>query len=49
LLLIAILIRADSEGPVIFRQRRLGMRGRPFWVLKFQRSAEPLEVAAFRA
>jgi lipopolysaccharide/colanic/teichoic acid biosynthesis glycosyltransferase len=36
LLLIAILIRADSEGPVIFRQRRLGLRGRPFWVLKFR-------------
>jgi lipopolysaccharide/colanic/teichoic acid biosynthesis glycosyltransferase len=36
LLLIAALIRLDSPGPVLFRQRRLGLGGRPFWVLKFR-------------
>jgi lipopolysaccharide/colanic/teichoic acid biosynthesis glycosyltransferase len=36
LLLIALLIRLDSSGPVLFRQQRLGLRGRPFWVLKYR-------------
>ena len=36
LLLTAILIRLDSIGPVFFRQTRLGLRGRPFHILKFR-------------
>jgi lipopolysaccharide/colanic/teichoic acid biosynthesis glycosyltransferase len=36
MLAIALLIRVDSPGPVLFRQRRLGLRGRPFWVLKYR-------------
>jgi lipopolysaccharide/colanic/teichoic acid biosynthesis glycosyltransferase len=36
LLLIAALIRLDSKGPVLFRQRRLGLGGRPFWLLKYR-------------
>lgn len=35
-LLIAILIRLDSEGPIIFRQTRIGKRGRPFTFFKFR-------------
>src|SRR4051812_20177088 len=35
MLLIAILIRLDSKGPVFFRQCRLGQGGREFWVLKY--------------
>lgn len=34
--LIAIAIKLDSRGPVIFRQRRPGYLGRPFWILKFR-------------
>jgi exopolysaccharide biosynthesis polyprenyl glycosylphosphotransferase len=34
--LIALLIRSDSPGPVLFRQRRAGLEGRPFTVLKFR-------------
>jgi len=34
--LIAIAIKLDSPGPVIFRQRRPGYLGRPFWILKFR-------------
>ncbi len=30
LLLIALLIRFDSPGPVFFRQQRVGRHGRPF-------------------
>jgi lipopolysaccharide/colanic/teichoic acid biosynthesis glycosyltransferase len=34
--IVAILVRADSPGPVIYRGRRLGLGGRPFTVLKFR-------------
>ena len=34
--IIALLIRMDSPGPVLFRQVRRGYRGNPFWVLKFR-------------
>jgi len=34
--LIAIAIRLDSGGPSLFRQRRTGLNGRPFTILKFR-------------
>ena len=34
--LIALCVRLDSDGPVLFRQRRLGYKMRPFTVLKFR-------------
>lgn len=36
LLLIALLIKLDSSGPVIFRQARIGKDGKPFTMLKFR-------------
>jgi exopolysaccharide biosynthesis polyprenyl glycosylphosphotransferase len=36
LLLLAILIRHGSQGPAIFRQTRLGLRGAPFQIYKFR-------------
>ena len=36
LLLLAIVIRLDSKGPVIYRQRRVGLGGRYFNVLKLR-------------
>jgi exopolysaccharide biosynthesis polyprenyl glycosylphosphotransferase len=36
LALLAILIRLDSPGPVLFRQSRLGTGGRPFTLLKLR-------------
>jgi exopolysaccharide biosynthesis polyprenyl glycosylphosphotransferase len=33
---IAIAIRLDSPGPVIFRQQRVGENGRLFWMYKFR-------------
>jgi exopolysaccharide biosynthesis polyprenyl glycosylphosphotransferase len=33
---IALLIRLDSRGPVLFRQQRVGENGRPFDMLKFR-------------
>lgn len=36
LLLVALAIRIDSPGPAIFRQQRMGYRGRPFTIYKFR-------------
>ncbi|OGO14482.1 MAG: sugar transferase [Chloroflexi bacterium RBG_16_47_49] len=36
LLLIAILVRVNYGTPIIFRQKRPGYRGKPFWVYKFR-------------
>jgi lipopolysaccharide/colanic/teichoic acid biosynthesis glycosyltransferase len=34
--IVALVIRLTSPGPVIFRQQRLGQRGRPFTLFKFR-------------
>ena len=34
--LVAIIVRLDSRGPVLFRQTRVGMRGRSFAMWKFR-------------
>jgi lipopolysaccharide/colanic/teichoic acid biosynthesis glycosyltransferase len=36
MLLIALAIRIDSRGPALFRQRRLGLAGKPITVFKFR-------------
>ena len=36
LVLVAILIKLDSKGPVIFKQERLGKNGVPFKIWKFR-------------
>lgn len=36
LLLTALAIRMESRGPVIFKQERLGLKGRPFKIYKFR-------------
>ncbi|MDO5633371.1 MAG: sugar transferase [Micrococcus sp.] len=36
LLLVALAVRLDSKGPILFRQERVGLRGEHFTMLKFR-------------
>ena len=36
MLIIAILIKLDSKGPVLFKQERIGKNGKVFKILKFR-------------
>lgn len=46
LLIIAIAIKLDSSGPVLFRQERVGENGRLFGMSKFRTMAEGVEAQA---
>lgn len=36
MMLVALLIKLDSPGPVIYAQERMGLDAKPFWTLKFR-------------
>lgn len=36
LIIIAIWVRLDSQGPILYRQERVGLNGRPFRIFKFR-------------
>ncbi|HET9599451.1 MAG TPA: sugar transferase [Anaeromyxobacteraceae bacterium] len=44
LLGIALAIKLDSRGPVLFKQRRVGLNGREFWMWKFRSMVHDAEV-----
>ncbi|MGC9336096.1 MAG: sugar transferase, partial [Anaerolineae bacterium] len=47
--LIALAIRLDSKGPILFKQQRVGENGRLFWMLKFRSMVEGAEKQRDRA
>lgn len=52
MLVIAVLVRVSSPGPIMLRQRRIGERGRPFMLLKFRtmiEGDEHLDAEAWRS
>jgi exopolysaccharide biosynthesis polyprenyl glycosylphosphotransferase len=40
---VAILVRLTSRGPILFKQQRVGLRGRRFYMLKFRSMVENAE------
>ena len=48
-LVIAALIKVSSPGPVLFRQQRIGLNGRPFTMLKFRSMRNGVSVDPHRS
>jgi exopolysaccharide biosynthesis polyprenyl glycosylphosphotransferase len=44
MLIMALVIRVTSKGPVIFRQKRAGKHGKPFTMFKFRSMADDAEM-----
>ena len=43
MLLVALLIKLDSPGPVFYAQERMGLDAKPFWCLKFRSMRQDAE------
>ena len=43
LAVVAVLVKIDSRGPILFKQRRIGAQGEPFNMLKFRTMVENAE------
>jgi len=43
LLLVSVLIKLTSKGPVVFKQKRVGLRGRQFYIYKFRTMVQDAE------
>ena len=42
-LIVAILVKCSSKGPVIYQQERIGLHGKPFMILKFRTMTDHAE------
>ena len=45
LLLIALGIKLSSKGPILFKQERIGLKGKPFQIIKFRSMRTDAELA----
>jgi exopolysaccharide biosynthesis polyprenyl glycosylphosphotransferase len=43
MMLVSLLVKLDSPGPVFYAQERMGLDARPFWMLKFRSMWEDAE------
>jgi exopolysaccharide biosynthesis polyprenyl glycosylphosphotransferase len=43
MMLVALLVKLDSPGPVFYAQERMGLDAKPFWMLKFRSMWEDAE------
>lgn len=44
MLIVSILIKIDSQGPVLYKQERLGLNGKPFNLIKFRSMSTDAEL-----
>lgn len=43
MVLTALLIKLDSKGPIIYRQKRVGLNNQEFWIYKFRSMSQDAE------
>lgn len=43
MLLVSVLIKSTSKGPIVFKQERVGLRGRKFYIYKFRTMVQNAE------
>jgi len=43
MLLVSVLIKSTSKGPIVFKQERVGLRGRKFYIYKFRTMVQDAE------
>ena len=48
LLVVAMLIKVDSPGPVFYRQKRVGLNSQPFMIIKFRSMVDGAEMSGPR-
>ncbi len=48
LLIVAMLIKVDSPGPVFYRQKRVGLNSQPFMIIKFRSMVDGAEMSGPR-